>query len=85
VEAFRPLYSERYAKYPNACYSRQWWVYDRDSGLHCAQGVFGQMIYVRPKDRVVAVKLSSWPDFLNDNLRASTLAALEAITREVAG
>ena len=85
AEAFGPLYGDRFAKYPNACYSKQWWVFDKTTGLHCASGVFGQMIYVRPKERIVAVKLSSWPDFLNDDLRASTLAALEAIAKEVAG
>ncbi len=83
VAAFQPLYGDRFSRFPDSCYSRQWWVYDRASGLHCASGVFGQMIYVRPRERIVAVKLSSWPDFLNDNLRASTLAALDAIVQQV--
>lgn len=84
VAAYQHLYRERRPTYPDACYSRQWWVYDFASGLHCASGVFGQLIYVRPRERIVAVKLSTWPDFLRDDLHASTMAALEAITLEIA-
>ena len=79
--AFAPLYGERFAAFPNACYSRQWWVLDAKTGRHAALGVFGQMIYIDPPSGVVAVKLSSWPDFLNDPMRVSTIRALEAMTQ----
>lgn len=83
--AFVPLYGERFAAFPNACYSRQFWVLDAATGRHCAFGVFGQMILIDPPSQIVAVKLSSWPDFLNDARRITTIRAIEAIARELAG
>jgi hypothetical protein len=32
---------------------------------------------------IVAVKLSSWPDFLNDSMRLTTIRAIEAMAREL--
>jgi len=84
-EAFKALYAERFAAFPEACYSRQWWVLDGKTGRHAALGVFGQMIYIDPPSQIVAVKLSSWPDFLNDPMRVTTIRALEAMARELAG
>jgi CubicO group peptidase (beta-lactamase class C family) len=81
--AFEPNYAERYAAFPDACYSRQWWVLDRKAGRHAAMGVFGQMIYIDPPAEIVAVKLSSWPYFLNDSMRLTTIRAVEAMAREL--
>ncbi len=81
--AFVPLYGERFAPFPNACYSRQWWVLDAKIGRHAAMGVFGQMILIDPPSQVVAVKLSSWPDFLNDPRRLTTIRAIDAMAREL--
>jgi CubicO group peptidase (beta-lactamase class C family) len=81
VGAFRPLYGERFAAFPDACYSRQWWVFDRKTGKHAALGVFGQLIYIDPPAEIVAVKLSSWPDFLNDPRRVTTIRAIEAMAK----
>jgi hypothetical protein len=41
------------------------------------------MIYIDPQAEIVAVKLSSWPDFLNDAMRLTTIRAIEAIAREL--
>ena len=82
-EAFKPLYGERFAAFPEAGYSRQWWVFDAKAGRHAALGVFGQMIYIDAPSQIVAVKLSSWPDFLNDRMRGTTILAIEAISREL--
>jgi CubicO group peptidase (beta-lactamase class C family) len=81
VSAFKPLYGARFAAFPNACYSRQFWVLDRSLGLHAAFGVFGQMIYLNPVTQSVAVKLSSWPDFINDPMRMMTLRGIDAMVR----
>jgi len=81
--AFVPFYGERFAAFPNACYSRQWWVLDAKTGRHAAMGVFGQMIFIDPPSQIVAVKLSSWPDFLNDARRLTTIRAIEAMAREL--
>jgi CubicO group peptidase (beta-lactamase class C family) len=84
-DAFHPLYGERFADFPEAGYSRQWWVLDGKTGRHAALGVFGQMIYVDPAAQIVAVKLSSWPDFLNDTMRLATIRAIEAMARALGG
>jgi hypothetical protein len=44
-----------------------------------ARGVFGQLIYVNWDLQLVAVKLSSWPDFLNVRYNIATLKAIRAI------
>ena len=64
---------------PNSAYSRQWWVFDRKAGRHAALGIFGQMILIDPSRELAAVKLSSWPDPLNDAMRVSTVRAIDAI------
>jgi CubicO group peptidase (beta-lactamase class C family) len=85
VEAFKPNYAERFVPYPNAAYSRQWWVADTQRGLHQARGIYGQLIHVEPARRLVVVKLSTWPDPLNDKLSGTALRAIDAIGRELAG
>jgi CubicO group peptidase (beta-lactamase class C family) len=78
-EAFMVNYAERFAPFPDAAYSRQWWVLDRGRGRHAALGIFGQMILVDPVQEIVAVKLSSWPRPLDDAMRLTTLKAIEAM------
>lgn len=85
IEAFKPNYVERYRNFPNAAYSRQWWVLDGTAGLITARGIYGQLIHVEPARRLVVVKLSSWPDPLNDDLSATAYLAIEAIGRALAG
>ena len=74
-----------FAPYSSACYSRQWWVFDQDTGLSAALGIFGQMILIDPMRRMVVVKLSSCLDPLNQEGRSLTLAAIGAIGRELTG
>ncbi|GGM32771.1 hypothetical protein GCM10012275_00230 [Longimycelium tulufanense] len=42
-------------------YGYQWWLGDGDRGDYSALGVFGQYIYVNPRDNVVIVKTSFDP------------------------
>lgn len=84
VEAFRANPTERVERFPDAAYSRQWWVLDTKRGLHTASGIYGQLIYVEPARRLVAVKLSTWPDPINPALDDTTHRALDAIGRELA-
>jgi CubicO group peptidase (beta-lactamase class C family) len=72
------------AQTPDGAYRRQWWVKDVDAGVTMALGVFGQMIYVDPTADLDAVKLSTWPDYLNLEFKLNTLRALEAIAAELA-
>ncbi|MCV2868970.1 beta-lactamase family protein [Defluviimonas sp. WL0002] len=64
---------------PNGAYRRKWWVMDVDRGDLCARGIFGQMIYVDRKADFVAVKLSTWPDYLIPAFTADALGAMRAI------
>jgi len=85
VEAFRANYAERVERFPNAAYSRQWWTLDTVKGLHCASGIYGQLIHVEPARRLVVAKLSSWPSPLNVALESTTYRAIDAIGRELVG
>ena len=64
---------------PRGAYRRQWWLMDPDRGDLTARGIFGQMIYVDAAADFVAVKLSSWPDYLITAYRGDELAAIRAI------
>jgi CubicO group peptidase (beta-lactamase class C family) len=68
---------------PRGAYRNQWWVEDTQSRALYARGVFGQMIYVNWDHRMVAVKLSSWPDFQNADLTRTTMRALHAIAEHL--
>jgi CubicO group peptidase (beta-lactamase class C family) len=64
---------------PEGAYRNQWWIENPRSRALCARGVFGQMIYVNWDHGMVAVKLSSWPDFLNTHYDIITRQALHTI------
>ena len=85
VAAFQANATERSQRFPNAAYSKQWWVLDATQGTHSAYGIYGQMVFVDPRRRLVAAKLSSWPDPINAALDDLTYRAVDAIGRELAG
>ncbi len=64
---------------PEACYSRQWWVLDRRTGVIVALGIFGQMIYVDPARQTVVVTLASWPTATDVGRRRAFFRASETI------
>jgi CubicO group peptidase (beta-lactamase class C family) len=84
VAAFKN-YEERYWRYPNAAYAKQWWVLDSVAGTHGARGIYGQMIHIEPRRRLVAAKLSSWQEPINDEHSAAAYLAIDAIGRELHG
>jgi CubicO group peptidase (beta-lactamase class C family) len=67
---------------PNGAYRNQFWIEDVSREAIMCRGVFGQMIYIDPAYELVAVKLSSWPDFLNPEMTVNTLRMIHAIARE---
>lgn len=83
TEAFRVLYGDFTKKYPNAGYSNQWWVVDGQRGVFSARGVFGQLIYIDPESDLVAVKLSTWPDFLDTDRGLDAYRMVEAIAADL--
>ena len=64
---------------PNGAYRRQWWTRDVRRGDFMARGVFGQLLYVDPRSRFVAVKLSTWPDYLIPMFSRYEMRMIEAI------
>lgn len=79
TEAFGVNYGDFLKHYPNAGYSNQWWVVDGERGVYSARGVFGQLIYIDPGSEMVAVKLSTWPTFLDTDRGLNTYRMVEAI------
>jgi CubicO group peptidase (beta-lactamase class C family) len=69
---------------PEGAYHNQFWLERAHAGPYMARGVFGQLIYVDPESRFAAVKLSSWPDFINYKRVRTALAALRAIRTALA-
>jgi CubicO group peptidase (beta-lactamase class C family) len=72
---------EKFARFPGACYSRQWWVLDQERGIAAALGIFGQMIYLDRSSDMVLVFLSSWPLPVDAERRGLQLAIAEAIAK----
>ena len=64
---------------PNGCYRNQFWIEDMTTEAFMCLGVFGQLIYISPAYNMVVVKLSTWPDFLDDTFKTDTQLAIHAI------
>jgi CubicO group peptidase (beta-lactamase class C family) len=72
----------RYAQtLPGGAYRNMFWIEGAPSFALLARGVFGQMIYINPETGVVAVKLSSWPEFVSPELEIATVNAIHSIEK----
>lgn len=83
--------SEAYAKpgsnfdaYNAIGYGYQWWVPEGDQGEFMAIGVYGQWIYVNPSNRVIIVKTSADPDFMEKGYELKHVAFFRAIADGIA-
>lgn len=65
--------------FPNGAYRNQFWIEDEKRETHVCLGVFGQVIYIAPEFELVAVKLSTWPEFINRTHHHNTLRSFRAI------
>jgi len=70
---------------PHGAYRNCFWIEDHRGRAYLARGVFGQMIYIDPDHQMVAVKLSSWPEFVSVPRNVLTLTALRAIAQTLNG
>lgn len=70
--------------FPNGHYRNQFWIEDKGKPAHFCLGVFGQTIYVNPETGMVAVKLSTWPEFQNDGYLRESIDAFHAVARAFA-
>ncbi len=77
--------ADYHATMPKGAYRNQFWIEDYETPVLECHGVFGQWIYTDPVNDFVAVKLSSWPDFLDDALFMESKAAIHAIKRALIG
>jgi len=64
---------------PKGRYRNMFWVEDATKEAVMCLGVFGQLVYICPERDLVAVKLSSWPDFISNPFKIDTLRAIHAI------
>jgi CubicO group peptidase (beta-lactamase class C family) len=64
---------------PNGAYRNQFWIEDVERPALLSRGVFGQMLYMDHTAEFTAVKLSTWPDFLNPRRTRLSIAAVRAI------
>ena len=70
-------YRRKYAESSHRGYSRQWWV--GDDGRIAALGIFGQMIWIAPRDQLVVASVASWPDYIEPARREAMFRACRAI------
>jgi CubicO group peptidase (beta-lactamase class C family) len=68
---------------PRGAYHNQFWIEDPKRRAYMARGVFGQFIYIDPDAQFAAVKLSSWPEFLDVERSRTALAAVKAIRNTI--
>jgi CubicO group peptidase (beta-lactamase class C family) len=71
-----PGYSE---SMPEGGYRNQFWINDPRTRTLSCRGVFGQLIQIDWDNRMVTVKLSSWPDFSNTAYSVATRRAIDRI------
>jgi CubicO group peptidase (beta-lactamase class C family) len=64
---------------PEGGYRNQFWINDPRSRTLSCRGVFGQLIQIDWDNRMVTVKLSSWPDFTNTAYSVATRKAIGRI------
>lgn len=76
ADVFRGYYRD---VLPKGAYRNQFWIEEAGQPVLLCRGVFGQLIYIDMRTRFVAVKLSSWPDFINVKRTRTALAAIRAI------
>jgi CubicO group peptidase (beta-lactamase class C family) len=68
---------------PDGAYRHFWWIHDPHQRKFMARGVFGQLIYIDQINEFVAVKPSTWPDYLIPAFSSDAISAVEAISRVV--
>ncbi|TIW20379.1 MAG: serine hydrolase, partial [Mesorhizobium sp.] len=69
---------------PEGSYRNQFWIEDPRSRALMCRGVFGQLIHIGWDNRMVVVKLSTYPDFTNTAYSVATLKAVHAIAAALA-
>ena len=66
---------------PGAGYGYQWWT--QDDGTFAARGIFGQLIHIDPKRKLLIVINSSWPTATGPARSAARAELIKAVTAAV--
>lgn len=71
-------------------YGYQWWVLPRKAGdVHdaafTAEGIFGQFVYVNPREQLVAIVWSAWRKAWEDDAEMETYALIGAAAEALRG
>jgi len=69
----------RASTYPQGAYRDYWWITNNPDGAYLAKGVFGQLIYINPKARVVIVRHASEKEASNSQKTVEVESAFQAI------
>lgn len=72
-----------YDAYNAIGYGYQWWIPEGDKGEFMAIGVYGQWIYVNPANRVIIVKLSADPNFMEKGYELKHVEFFRIIAEEI--
>lgn len=66
-------------------YGYFWWCLPGPHHRFTAQGIHGQFVLVDPVEKLVVVKLSSWPDAWDEAQERETYAFFDAVSRATRG
>lgn len=69
---------------PKGAYRNQFWLEEAGRAILLCRGVFGQLVYIDMETDFAAVKLSSWPDFVDPQATRRALSAIRAIRDSLA-
>ncbi len=68
---------------PGRGYGYQWWP--EDSGAYNAIGIFGQMIHIDPKRRLVIVTSGAWPSAVSQSKSQARQTLIDAVVAALPG
>ena len=68
---------------PNGRYRNMFWIRDKTQPVHLSLGIYGQFIYVSPKQKLVIVCLSTWPNALSDGGHSNVMRAIDTIADHI--
>ena len=63
-------------------YGYLWWLFD--DGAYAALGIFGQMIWIDPKEDLIIVTHGAWPQATTRTYSRARMAMVEAVTAALA-
>jgi CubicO group peptidase (beta-lactamase class C family) len=69
----------RASTYPKGAYRDYWWITNDRDGAYLAKGVFGQLIYINPRARVVIARHASEKETSNAQKNIEVEGAFQAV------